>query len=122
MFEEATRKKFRFPYYGTADVEDLWDLSVEDLDEIFKTLNSQRKTINEESLLEVKTEEDRELNTKIEIIKHIVGIKIEERDFALQAKERAEKKQRLLEILKDKQDASLLEKSEEELQAMLDEL
>ena len=68
MFEEATRKKFRFPYYGTASVEDLWDLSVEDLDEIFKTLNSQRKTINEESLLEVKTEEDRELNTKIEII------------------------------------------------------
>ena len=43
MFEVATREKMRFPFKGMISVEDLWDLSVQNLDKVFKTLNSQRK-------------------------------------------------------------------------------
>lgn len=41
MFEVAVRNKFRFPFKGVISVEDLWDLSVQQLDGIFKTLKSQ---------------------------------------------------------------------------------
>lgn len=122
MFENATRQKYRFPYRGEIDVEDLWDLRVTDLDRVFKSLNSQLKQTKEESLLETKSEEDVELQTKIDIIKYIVKVKLEEQKLREEANDRADKKQRILEILKTKQDESLQSKSEEELEKMLDEL
>ncbi len=122
MFEVAVRTKMRFPFKGLVSVEDLWDLSVRDLDSVFKVLNSQLKQVKEESLLEIKTKEDKELDTKIEIVKYIVGVKLEEENLRLKAKEKREQKQKILEILSVKQDQSLQNKSEEELQSMLDEL
>ena len=124
MFENATREKMRFPYKGEQPVEALWDMSVQVLDGIFKTLNSQVKQKSEESLLSVKKEdkEDVILNTKIEIVKHIVSVKLQEAALRDQAKEQKEKKNKILSILSDKQEESLKNKSEEELQKMLEEL
>ena len=41
IFEMATRTKMRFPFKGMVSTEDLWELSVKDLDAVFKVLNSQ---------------------------------------------------------------------------------
>jgi uncharacterized protein YrzB (UPF0473 family) len=125
MFEMAVRTKMRFPFKGVISVEDLWDLSVENLDSIFKNLNSQLKQVKEvkeESLLNTKTKEDKELDVKIEIVKYIVNIKLEEQDLRLKAKEQKEKKQKILEILSDKQAEDLQNKSVDELKAMLNQL
>ena len=65
MFEFATRTKMRFPFKGMISVEDLWDLSVKELDSIFKTLNAQVKKSQEESLLATKTKEDEVLAAQI---------------------------------------------------------
>lgn len=122
MFIEATRNKMRFPYKGLATVEDLWDLPVTELDKIYKSLKKQEKTANEESLLEVKSSEDEELTAQIEIVKYIVGVKLEENKAAEMAKERKEQKQKIMSILASKQDEALQGKSIEELEKMLDEL
>jgi hypothetical protein len=122
MFEVATRVKMRFPFRGMVSVEDLWDLSVQNLDTIFKALNSELKQVKEESLLNTKTKQDKELDVKIEIVKHIVGVKLEEENLRLKAKAQREQKQKILEILSAKQDESLQNKSVEELTAMLSEL
>lgn len=122
MFEVAVRTKMRFPFKGLISVEDLWDLSVENLDSIFKALNSQVKKTKEESLLVTKTKEDETLSTMIEIVKHIVNVKLTEENARFQAKEQKEKKQKIMGILSVKQDADLQNKSVEELKAMLDEL
>ena len=122
MFEIAVRCKLRFPYKGMVSVEDLWDLSVENLDSVFKTLNSQIKTAKEESLLVTKSKEDEKLSLMIEIVKYIVSVKLSEENARLKAKENKEKKQKIMEIIASKQDADLLSKSTDELQAMLNEL
>jgi hypothetical protein len=122
MFEVAVRAKMRFPFKGLVSVEDLWDLSVTNLDSVFKVLNSQLKQVKEESLLNVRTEQDKELDTKIEIVKYVVGVKLEEENLRLKAKEKREQKQKIMEILSDKQDADLKNKSVDELRSMLDEL
>lgn len=122
MFEVAVRNKFRFPFKGQISVEDLWDLNVKDLDLIFKTLNSQLKQVKEESLLEIKTQQDQELDMKIEIVKYIVRVKQEEDNQRLRAKEQKEKKQKIMEILANKQDQDLQNKSIDELRNMLNEL
>jgi hypothetical protein len=122
MFEVAIKSKFRFPFKGSISTEDLWDLTVDDLDIIFKSLNSQMKQVKEESLLDTRTKQDEEIMSKIEIVKRIVATKLEERASRLKAKEQKEKKQKIMEIMSNKQDADLQNKSIEELSKMLDEL
>lgn len=119
LFELASREKYRFPFKGQVSVEDLWDLSPKDLDTIFKSLNAQVKKESEESLLSPKEAVDVVLNAKIEIVKHIVAVKLSEAEKARQAKKRREEKQRIAELIADKQDEALREKSLAELQAML---
>lgn len=122
MFEIATRTKMRFPFKGMISVEDLWDLSVRDLDNVFKTLNAQVKKSQEESLLATKSKEEEVLAMQIEIVKHIVEVKLAEAEAVQHSRELKEKKQKIMEVLSAKQDADLHNKSIDELKAMLDEL
>ena len=122
IFEMATREKYRFPYNGMITVEDMWDLSLQSLDSVFKTLNAQVKRNQEESLLKTKTDEDIELDTKIAIIRYIVGVKQQEAADRLQAKEKKEKKQKLLDALNEKRDQKIKDMTEEELEKALAEL
>jgi polyphosphate kinase 2 (PPK2 family) len=122
MFEIAVRSKMRFPFRGMVSVEDLFDLSVKDLDSVFKSLNSQVKQAKEESLLDTKSKEDEVLDLQIDIVKYIVKVKQEEEIARLNARVKREQKQKIMSILSVKQDEDLQNKSAEELQAMLGEL
>ena len=122
VFEIATRNKYRFRYRGQISVEKMWDLSVTELDKIFKTLNKQAKTAQEESLLETKTKEDETIENQIAIVRHIVSVKQKEANDRLKEKERKAQKQRIMEIMADKEDEDLKSKSTEELRKMLEEL
>lgn len=122
MFEVATRTKMRFPFKGMISVEDLWDLSVQNLDKVFKALNSQRKEAQEESLLNVKSSEDEVLDTQIAIVKYIVGVKLEEQAARVKAAENKEKKQKIMALMAKKDDEAMENMSKEELQKLLDEL
>ena len=121
LFKIASKKKYRFTYKGVVTVEDLWDLSVEELDKIYKSLKSKQKAEAEESLLATTSKEDKELNNKIEIIKIIVADKLEARERATKSAEKRAKNQRILEIMADKADAELKAKSLDELRAMIDD-
>ena len=122
MFEVATRTKMRFPFKGMISVEDLWDLSVQNLDKVFKTLNSQRKEVQEESLLDTKSLEDERLETQIEIVKYIVNVKLAEQVARAKAAENREKKQKIMALMAKKDDEAMENMSREELQKLLDEL
>lgn len=122
LFIKATREKMRFPYKGQATVEDLWALPMTELDKIYKTLNAQKKEVQEDSLLDTKSSEDEELMAQIEIVKYIFTVKQEEKKAAETAKERKEMKQRLLEIKAAREDKKLEGLSDADLDKMLDEL
>lgn len=122
LFEVATRNNYQFPFRGMINVIDLWDLSLTNLDSVFKTLNAESKKSQEESLLVTKSKEDEENSNKIEIVKHIVSVKLAEKKAREDAKKNAEKRQRLLEIKAKRQDAALENMSDEELDKALAEL
>ena len=122
LFEVATRNNYQFPFRGMINVIDLWDLSLTNLDSVFKTLNAESKKSQEESLLVTKTKEDEEISNKIGIVKYIVGVKLAEKKAREDAKKNAEKRQRLLEIKAKRQDAALENMSDEELNKALAEL
>lgn len=122
LFEIATRDNYQFPFRGMINVIDLWTLSVQNLDNVFKILNAEAKKSEEESLLSVKTKENEELSNKIEIVKHIVGMKLAEQAAREDAKKKKEMKQRLLEIKAKREDAALENMSDADLDKMLAEL
>lgn len=124
IFEMATRNKYRFPYKGVISVEELWDLNLDQLDFIFKTLNNELKKSEEDSLLITRTvnKETVDLRTKIEIVKYIFNTKRDEAEFRRNEAARAEKKQKLLDILAKKEDESLNSLSKDELLKMIGEL
>lgn len=122
MFETATRNKFRFPFKGQISVEDLWDLSLENLDTVFKTLNAQVKLASEESLLDEKDREVEIVEQKIAIVKHIVKVKRAEIANRQDAAKRREQKQKLMALIAKKEDEALDGLTAEELKKMLADL
>lgn len=122
IFEYAVRNKLRFPYKGVITVEDLFDLSLTNLDSIYKTLNKQAKQIEEESLLAEKTTIDKDLEVQIAIIKHIVSVKLEEQKAREEAATKKAQKQKIMSIIATKEDEALQNSSVDDLKKMLDEL
>lgn len=120
MFEKAVRAKYRFPFArGQASVEDLWDLTLPELDSIFKTLNRQVKAATEETLLTTKSAADDEILAKIEIVKYIVATLQAEAEFKAAAKKRSESKQELLELLNRKEHQAKENLSVDEIKALI---
>lgn len=122
IFEYAVRNKVRFPFKGMISAEDLWDLSLTNLDSIYKTLNKQVKQSEEESLLTTKTNVDTELEVQIAIVKHIVAVKLEEQEAREKDAAKRAQKQKIMSIIATKEDEALHNSSVDDLRKMLDEL
>lgn len=121
MFEKATRQKLRFAFRGQSTIEDLWDLDAKSLDGIYQKLRAQQKEESGESLL-TPARTNKELSLKVDIVKHIVTVKLEEEKTRKDRAKVRKRRRRVSEILAQKQDEALFGKSEEELQKLLKEM
>jgi len=120
IFEQASRLKIRFATgRGTISTEDLWDLKLEDLDTIAKSLYKSVKEGGEESFIKKRTTVNEKLELGFELVKHVIDAKLEEADKKKLAKERAEKRAQLIELIGKKEITALEGKSIEELKAEL---
>ena len=127
MFEQASRLKFRFvTQKGTLTTEDLWDLPLSStgvsLDSIAIELNKKIKDNSQESFVAKKTNINSILELKLDILKHIINCRqlaIEEEN---NAEDRKRKKEQILNILAEKEDDSLKNKSVSNLKKMLEDL
>lgn len=126
-FEKASRLKLRFDTpRGQLTVEDLWDLPLTsttnkpNLDEVAKSLHRElRATAEATSFVTPAAPSHTDtLQLGFDIVKHVIDVRIAERDKALEATKRRETKQKILEIVAAKEDESLRGKSLEELKAM----
>lgn len=122
LFEIATRNRYRFNYKGVMSVEDLWSLRVDDLDAIFKMLNRQKKTADEDSLLATKSAEDQDLANKIDIVRYIVSVKLAEAAERVSAAEKKAQRDKIMEIVAKKKDKALEDMGIEDLMKKLEEL
>ena len=122
IFEAASKNKYRYPYKGMITTEDLWDLTQAQLDVIYKALNKGVSEAQVSSLMCKVTEVDAELLNKIEIVKYIFNAKEAEAEARKNDAAKHAKKQRILDILAQKQEDALQSMSEDDLKKMLDEL
>ena len=128
IFEQATRLALRFNTLnrGLATVEDLWNLPLTtkastgvSLDNIDKALNREIRATEEESFVEASTPGSKSLVLALEVVKHIIAVKLAENEAARNALDRRLRKEKILDILSRKQDEKLAAASVEELQAEL---
>lgn len=123
MFEKALRNKLRFQYRGPRTTEDLWEVSLSSLNEMYKELKAEQKVMNsEDDLLDTKSDDDTTLELKIELIKYIVEVRLQEKKDRENLANRKERKQKLLAILEEKQDENLRGLSTEEITKMIEEI
>ena len=121
IYEAAIRNKYRFPYKGMITIEDLWDLNFIALDNIYKSLNSEKKQDSEDSLI-TPVVANTEIENKIAIVKYVYEVKKAEADARKLASENRKKKERIMEIIANRQDAALQNMSDDELKAMLESM
>lgn len=122
IYKKAMQQKLRFNHKGVITTEDLWSLSLNELDTIYKSINTQMKSAEEDSLLDSKSPENETLKLKIEILKDIVNTKLEEREAAVKRVATAKERAKILKVLDKKTNSKYDEMSEEELRAELSNL
>jgi len=131
IFEQASRKALRFESIRgpvSLSVESLWSIPLEsksglDLDTVAKTVKSKLNALSEESFVSTKANPEKEdLELSLEIVKHIISVRLKEREDKSQAVARAAERARLIEALDQKQSAAILQLSEDELKARIKDL
>lgn len=120
IFERASRNKTRFASRkGNMTTEDLWSLSLQDLDTIAKATNKQLKAESEESFIEQKTTTASGLELQLDILKHVIKSKLSDKEAALKRAETLSRKEVLEDALAQKKVEEIKGKSVEELQKEL---
>lgn len=123
MFEKAARQKIRIPCKkGWLYVEDLFDLSLKELDKIYKILNAQLKVAKEDSLLTVKDKDATKLELQVELVKYVASVKIAEEAANAARIANKQKKEFLMTVLEEQQKDEIKKMSSDDIKKMLEEL
>lgn len=127
-FKKAVKGKYRFGGgRGNYTVEDLYDLSLSDLNEIAKQVSKELKDSGEENFIptalsSASTRRMNLLNTKLDVVKEVIADKVEAQE---KAKARSTKQARIAQLealAANKADEALSAKSLEDISKMIVEL
>ena len=129
IFEKATREKFRYPSAkGQLTTEQLWELPLTaksgfSLDDVAKAVNAELKAVATESFVATEANPAKAtLETKLEVVKHVIAVRLAEDQAAKAAAAKKLEKEKLLAVLGRKQDAVLENLTEAELLARINNL
>ena len=122
----------RFPSpQGLLHVEDVWDLPLlprnsrsqkANLDDMAKAMHKELRDSDTESFVLKKSDPDEELQLRFDIVKHIIDVRLKEKEIRENEARMKEKKAQILGILADKEIEDLKGKSADDLKKLLAEL
>lgn len=119
-FKLASKQKLRFQTNkGLLSVEQLWDLSLQDLDVLAVAMEAEHKESGKKSFLIKTSVKDKTAKLKFDVVLEILNTKIEEMQAAQEAAEIKEHNKKIISLISEKQDESLKGKSIKQLEAML---
>ena len=129
IFEYASRNKTRFASSkGLLTAEQLWELPLRstdgfNLDAVAREANRALKAATEESFVATeRTPEHTRLETALEIVKHVIAVKLDDEAAAKKRADNKAEREALLRILADKQQDKMTKLSEAELRRRIEAL
>lgn len=123
MYKKALRAKLRFSTTkGKLTTEDLFDLSLADLNNLAIVLDKKLSETPRKSFISDIAPDTQEDELRFDIVKDVINLKLAERNAAQNAKAKAAEKAQLMEILHRKKNEALENLSVAEIEAKLAEL
>jgi len=123
LFEKASKAKLRFnTTKGNLSTEDLWDLSLESLDALAISVDKQLETAGTKSFIGKRNTVNAVLELQLEILKHIIEVKLAEKEAKAVRADRNAKLAQLKELAASKSTEALKGLSLEEVNKMILEL
>lgn len=122
IFETAARSKLRFSStrFSSLSVEDLFDLPLTHLDDVAKGINRQINAEKEESFLsQNKNAVRKDLELKLEIVKHVINVIETEAAERVARHNKATERQKLIDALAEAEQREQQAKTPEQLRAEL---
>lgn len=120
MYKEALQKKLRFKTNkGMITTEDLFDLSLQNLDTLAIMLDKKISEAPKKSFIEELPSKENDDELRFNIVKDVINIKLKARKDNIDKAQADAQKKRILEILAKRDDEELEKKSTEELRAMI---
>ena len=120
MYKEALQKKLRFKTNkGMITTEDLFDLSLQNLNTLAIMLDKKISEAPKKSFIEELPAEENDDELRFSIVKDVINIKLKARKDNIDKAQADAQKKRILEILAKRNDEELEKKSIEELRAMI---
>jgi hypothetical protein len=119
-YKLATQQKLRYnTSKGQLSTEQLWDLSLEDLDTLAVSLENEHKHSGKRSFIHKTSEKDKTTKLRFDVVLDILNTKIDQMEAAQEAAEIKEHNKKIISLIAEKQDESLKGKSIKQLEAML---
>ena len=119
-FKLASQQKLRFQTNkGLLSTEQLWDLSLSDLDAVAVALEAEHQQSAKKSFLVKSTTKDKTAKLRFDVVLDILNTKVAEEEAAADAKAIKEHNKKIIAMIAEKKDDSLKKKSVKELEAML---
>lgn len=119
-FKLASQKKLRFnTSKGLLSTEQLWDLSLEDLDRLAVSLEEAHKESGKKSFLTKTSAKDKVSKLMFDVVLDVLNTKIEEMQLIQEAAEIREHNKKIISLISEKKEESLKGKSIKQLEAML---
>ena len=120
MYKKASQLKLRFETSkGSLNVEQLWNLSLADLDTLAVSLKEVVDKSKTKSFLVDKSSEDKLTSLKFDIVLDVLTTKLELQENKQKESENKAHNEKIMRLIAEKQDSELQGKSIEELTAML---
>jgi len=120
IYKKAAQNRLRFTTNkGTLTAEQLFDLSLTDLDNLAVSLEASYEESKGKSFIKKRTVKDANIKLQFDIVLDVLETKVAENEAALEAKETKEHNQKILTLISEKKDGELKGKSIKQLEAML---
>lgn len=115
MFEQATKMKLRFKVAnGVLTTEDLWELSLDNLNNLARDLSKQLKGI-EENFIEEKSNADARLELMFSVVKRVIERRLQAKKESIERQAKEQRRAEIMSILENKEMEEWKAKSKEEL-------
>lgn len=119
-YKLASQLKLRFiTSKGSLSTEQLWDLSLKELDEMAVSLENEYQESGKKSFLVKRSTKDKTTKLKFDIVLDILTTKSEEAEALKDAADIKEHNEKIMKLIEEKKDGELASKSISELKKLL---